>query len=68
MAHKFKVGDKVTWNSHGGHAEGTIVKIATVDGSIKDFDYRASNDDPRYIIEVDDDKYAAHKEETLSKA
>lgn len=68
MAHKFKVGDTVTWNSHGGHAQGKIVKVATEDGSIKDFDYKASEDDPRYIIEVDKGKYAAHKEDALHKA
>lgn len=67
-AHTFKVGDKVTWNSHGGQAEGKIVKIATSDGSIDDFDYKASHDDPRYIVETDEGKRAAHKADALKAA
>lgn len=66
--HKFKVGERVTWNSHGGSAEGKVVKIATSDGSIEDFDYKASKDDPRYIVQTDEGKHAAHKEGALKKA
>lgn len=64
----FKVGDRVVWNSHGGHAEGRVVKVATSDGSIEDFDYKASKDDPRYIVETDEGKRAAHKAEALRAA
>lgn len=64
----FKVGDRVTWNSHGGQAEGRVVKVATSDGSIEDFDYKASQDDPRYIVETDAGKRAAHKAEALKHA
>ena len=63
----FKVGDKVRWNSHGGHAEGKVVRVATADGSIDDFDYKASKDDPRYIVETADGKRAAHKADALKK-
>jgi hypothetical protein len=63
----FKVGDRVRWNSHGGHAEGRVVNVATSDGSIEDFDYAASKDDPRYIVETDEGKRAAHKPDALSK-
>lgn len=66
--HTFKVGDRVSWNSHGGTAEGKIVKVATEDGSIEDFDYKASKDDPRYIVETDEGKRAAHKANALKKA
>lgn len=68
MAHRFKVGDRVRWNSHSGEAEGKVVKIATEDGAIKDFDYKASPDDPRYIVETSAGGYAAHKEAALRKA
>lgn len=64
----FKVGDRVAWNSHGGQAEGHVVKVATSDGSIEDFDYKASQDDPRYIVETDQGKRAAHKAEALKPA
>lgn len=68
MADTFKVGDRVSWNSHGGTAEGKIVKVATEDGSIEDFDYKASQDDPRYIVETGEGKRAAHKANALKKA
>ena len=64
----FKVGDKVKWHSHGGAAHGKIVKIAHEDGHIEDFDYKASKDDPRYIVETDEGKRAAHKADALEKA
>ncbi|MEF2279564.1 DUF2945 domain-containing protein [Deinococcus sp. YIM 134068] len=46
----FKVGDRVKWSSHGGEAEGKVVKVAHEDGEEKGFHYRASRDDPRYIV------------------
>ena len=63
----YNVGDRVTWNSHGGQAEGKIIKIATTDGNVGDFDYRASEDDPRYIVETEDGKRAAHTADALTK-
>jgi hypothetical protein len=67
MANEFKVGDRVKWDSSGGEANGKIVKIATEDGKIEDFDYKASKDDPRYIVETDTGKRAAHKPDALNK-
>ncbi|MBC7798325.1 MAG: DUF2945 domain-containing protein [Pyrinomonadaceae bacterium] len=64
---KLKKGDKVSWKSHGGEAHGKVVKIVHEDGSIEDFDYKASKDDPRYIVETDEGKKAAHKEDALKK-
>ncbi|MEO8186819.1 MAG: HVA1 family protein, partial [Burkholderiaceae bacterium] len=29
MAHPFKVGDHVTWNSEAGHVSGKIIKVHT---------------------------------------
>jgi hypothetical protein len=66
--HEFKVGERVTWNSHGGTAEGKVVRVATADGRIGDFDYKASKDDPRYIVETDEGKRAAHKADALKRA
>jgi hypothetical protein len=65
---KLKVGDRVKWNSSGGQAEGKIVRVARESGSIKGFDYKASSDDPRYIVETDEGKHAAHKAEELRRA
>lgn len=38
----FKVGDNVGWNSHGGEASGTVVRVAHEDGEVSGFTYRAS--------------------------
>ena len=65
---KFKVGDHVKWDSSGGQAEGKVVRVAHKSGSIKGFDYKASTDDPRYIVETDEGKKAAHKAGELRKA
>jgi hypothetical protein len=64
--HKWKNGDRVQWNSHGGVAHGKVVRVATSDGSIGDYHYRASKEDPRYIVETDEGKHAAHKADALS--
>lgn len=61
-----KVGDKVKWNSHGGHAEGKVVGVAHEDGEVSGFHYKATKDDPRYIVEVDGKK-TAHTEDALTK-
>lgn len=70
MAEKqeFKKGDKVSWDSSGGSAEGKVVKKTTTDGKIKDFEYKASKDDPKYIVETGEGKRAAHKAGELKKA
>ena len=65
---KFKVGDRVTWSSSGGKSEGKIIKVARADGKIEDFEYKASKDDTRYIVETDEGKKAAHKAEGLKNA
>ncbi len=64
---RFEVGDRVRWDSSGGESIGHIVKVATTGGKIKDFEYTASKDDPRYIVETDEGKHAAHKAGELRK-
>ena len=66
MADKLHKGDKVEWNSHGGHAEGEVVKKQTSDTKIKGHQVRASEDDPQYIVDTGNGK-AAHKPDTLKK-
>ena len=44
------------------------MRVARASGSIKGFKYKASTDDPRYIVETDEGKHAAHKDEELRKA
>ncbi len=67
MADEFHKGDKVEWNSHGGEAEGEVVKKQTSDTKIKGHQVRASEDDPQYIVKTDEGKKASHKPDALDK-
>ena len=50
MTKRFKVGDRVTWNSEAGHVSGTIIKVHTKDVDYKGHTHHASEDDPQYEI------------------
>ncbi|MBA2936147.1 DUF2945 domain-containing protein [Sphingomonas sp. CGMCC 1.13654] len=65
---KVKAGDRVEWNSHGGTAEGEVVKKVTRRTSVKGHTVAASKDDPQFIVETDEGKRAAHKPDALRKA
>jgi hypothetical protein len=47
---EFRKGDKVTWNSHGGTAEGTVEAKLTEDTEAGGRTVRASTDDPQYLV------------------
>ncbi|CAM3157995.1 Hypervirulence associated protein TUDOR domain-containing protein [Sphingomonas antarctica] len=65
----FKAGDKVGWNSSGGHSTGKIVKKVTSPTKIKDHKVAASKDNPEYIVKSDKSGgIAAHKPGALKKA
>ena len=67
MAHKFKVGDRVRWNSEAGHVSGRIVKIHTRDVDYKGYTHHATDDAPQYEIKSDkSDHIALHKEGALT--
>ena len=69
MAHKFKVGDFVAWNSEAGHVTGTIIKVHTADFDYKGYTHHATLDDPQYEIKSSKtDHIAAHKGSALKKA
>ncbi len=68
MAHKFKAGDAVRWNSEAGYVTGKVVRIHTRDTEFKGRQRRSSPEEPQY--EVRSDKTGAtamHKEEALEK-
>lgn len=68
MATKFKVGDKVTWNSEAGMVSGTIIKVHTTDFDYKGYTHHATKDDPQYEIKSSkSDHIAAHKGSALKK-
>ena len=68
MAKTLSKGDKVAWDSSGGHSTGKVVKKVTSTTHIKGHRVAASKDDPQYIVESEKSgKQAAHKAEALKK-
>ena len=68
MEKRFNVGDRVKWMNGSSKAEGLIVRVAEESGRMGDFVYGASGDDPRYIVETEEGRRAAHRAETLERA
>ncbi len=68
MSTKFKVGDKVSWNSEAGKVLGTIIKVHLSDFDWKGYTHHANKDDPQYEIKSSKtDHIAAHKGTALTK-
>jgi len=64
-----KAGAKVRWNSHGGEAEGHVVKKLTRPTEIKGHKVAASKEAPQFLVESDKSGgRAAHKAAALKKA
>ncbi len=69
MTNSLHKGDKVEWDSSGGHSTGKVVKKVTSTTHIKGHKVAATKDDPQYIVESDKSGgRAAHKPEALTKA
>ena len=68
MTQEFRQGDKVTWQSHGGTAEGEVVRRITSDTEAGGRTVRASNDEPQYLVRSEKSGgEAVHKPEALTK-
>lgn len=68
MADKFKIGDRVTWNSEAGRVSGTIIKVHTRNVVFKGYTHHASKDDPQYEIKSSKTEHIAmHKASALRK-
>jgi capsid protein len=68
MSQEFKKGDPVTWKSHGGNAEGEVLRKITEDTELAGRKVRASNDDPQYLVRSDKSGgEAVHKPSALRK-
>ena len=66
MTKRFKVGDRVSWNSEAGRVSGKIVKVHTKDVNYKGYVHHASKDEPQYAIKSDKtDHVALHKRGVL---
>jgi hypothetical protein len=68
MADDIKKGDHVTWNSHGGTAEGTVERTITSETEAAGRKVQASKDVPQYEVESDKSGgRAVHKPGALHK-
>jgi hypothetical protein len=68
MAGRFRVGDRVSWNSEAGRVRGRIVKVHTRNVSYKGYTHHATADDPQYEIKSEKtDHVALHKGSALRK-
>lgn len=68
MTKDFKKGDKVTWQSHGGTAEGEVLRKVTEDTELAGRQVRASKDEPQYLVRSEKSGgEAVHKPDALTK-
>ncbi|MFD0816097.1 DUF2945 domain-containing protein [Amycolatopsis umgeniensis] len=68
MAKVFHKGDRVRWNSHGGQAEGEVLKQITSDTEAGGRTVRASREEPQYLVRSDKSGgEAVHKPDALEK-
>jgi hypothetical protein len=68
MAHQFKRGDHVEWNSEAGRVRGTILKKFTAETTFKGYKRHATREEPQYLIQSDKtDHVAMHKGSALTK-
>ena len=68
MAEELKRGDRVRWKSHGGTAEGHVVRKISKPTNMKGHHVAASPDNPEFIVETDSGKRAAHRRQALKKS
>jgi hypothetical protein len=60
-------GTEVSWKSHGGTAEGKVVRKLTSPMTIKGHKVAATKENPEFLVETDEGKRAAHKAKALKK-
>lgn len=61
-------GDRVAWNTPQGETTGEIVERRTADFELDGQQFRASEDDPAYVVESEKTgARAAHKAGALTK-
>jgi hypothetical protein len=62
MTRRYKVGDRVAWNSEAGRVSGQIIRIHTKNVKYKGYTHHATGDEPQYEIKSDKtDHVALHK-------
>jgi Hypervirulence associated proteins TUDOR domain len=69
MKQRFKVGERVIWNSEAGRVRGMIIRVHTKNLDYKGYTHHASEDDAQYEIKSDKtDHVALHRGEALRRA
>lgn len=68
MTNEPKAGDRVGWDSSGGHSVGKVAKKVTKPMTIKGHKVAASADNPEFLVKSDKGGIAAHKASALKKA
>jgi hypothetical protein len=69
MSEQFRIGDKVSWKSHGRTVTGTIEEKITSDTQTAGRTVRASSDEPQYRVRSDKSgRDAVHKPQSLRRA
>ena len=68
LAQRFKVGDRVSWNSEAGRVRGKIARVHTKDVNYKGYIHHASKDEPQYEIKSEKTAHIAlHKGRALRR-
>jgi len=68
MAPRFKIGDRVSWNSKAGRIRGKIVRVHTKDLNYKGYIHHANKDEPQYEIKSEKTAHIAlHKSKALRR-
>ncbi|MFL6693458.1 MAG: DUF2945 domain-containing protein [Ramlibacter sp.] len=67
MSDKFRPGDAVEWNSHGGIARGKVKKKLTSRTTIKGHQVAALPDNPEFLVETESGGQAAHGPDALRR-
>ncbi|WP_367065273.1 DUF2945 domain-containing protein [Oryzisolibacter sp. LB2S] len=68
MSEKFRVGDRVSWNSEAGRVSGRIIAVHVSDFDYKGHRHRATPEHPQYEIRSDRTEHiAAHRGEVLTR-
>jgi hypothetical protein len=68
MSDEFRKGEHVTWNSHGGAAEGTVKRKITSDTEAAGRTVRATENDPQYeVVSEKSGGTAVHKPGALHR-
>ncbi len=64
----FRKGDRVSWNTSQGETHGTVQQRRARDFTFAGQQFRASDDEPYYVVESEKTgAKAAHKESALRK-